>query len=81
VVLYNGRPLLHVCQAPGGPNNWLNYCGDTSTTAVNDDKWHYVAFYVERNNPTGGKIYVDGLCVHTFNPTTRAGSLSNEFLY
>lgn len=71
VVLYQGRPLLHLCD----PSGWLNYGADAK---VNDGKWHYVAFYVERNNPTGGKIYVDGLCVHTFNPTTRAGSLSNE---
>lgn len=77
VVLYNGRPLLQMCQAPGGASNWLNYCGGTNCTAVNDGKWHYVAFYVERNNTTGGKLYVDGLCVCTFNPTTRAGSLSN----
>jgi hypothetical protein len=58
----------------GGPNGWSNYFGSTT---VNDGKWHYVAIYVDRDNTAGGKIYVDGLCVHTFNPTNRAGSLSN----
>jgi hypothetical protein len=76
VTLYQGRPLLHVCQAPGGNNNWFNYWNPNSTP-INDGKWHYVAFYVERNNTTGGKIYVDGLCVHTFNPTNRNGNLNN----
>ncbi|UCH95421.1 MAG: hypothetical protein JSV88_00865 [Candidatus Aminicenantes bacterium] len=78
VVLYKGRPLLHLCQSPGGSTNWLNYWGGMNSTAVNDGKWHYVAIYVERNNRVGGKIYVDGLCVHTFNPTSRSGSLSNK---
>jgi hypothetical protein len=71
VVLYRGRPLLHLHDTSG----WLNYCGSTT---VNDDKWHYVAIYVERKNPVGGKIYVDGRCDLTFNPTSRSGSLSNN---
>ena len=75
VTLYNGRPLLCLCESPGGQNRWTNYVADTT---VNDGKGHYVAFYVERNNPSGGKIYVDGQCVKTFNPTGRNGSLNND---
>ena len=71
VTLYNGRPLLHMCDASG----WSNYFGGPP---INDGKWHYVAIYVERNNPTGGKIYVDGQCAHTFNPIGRNGSLNNS---
>lgn len=78
VTLYNGRPLLHMCQYPGGPTNWSNYWGGMGSTAVNDGKWHYVAIYVERNNPNGGKIYVDEMCVHTFDPSYRNGSLDND---
>ena len=74
VVLYKGTPLLHMCDAPTS-TGWSNYFGSTT---VNDGKWHYVAIYVERENSEGGKIYVDGLCVHTFDPTNRSGSLSNE---
>lgn len=74
VVLYKGTPLLHLCNTSPSPG-WSNYFG---TKTVNDGKWHYVAIYVERKNRVGGKIYVDGLCVHTFDPTSRAGSLSNE---
>lgn len=75
VCLYHGRPLLHMCDAP---NHWLNYCGVTSSPVVNDGKWHHVAIYVDRDNEAGGKIYIDGMCVHTFNPTTRSGSLNND---
>jgi hypothetical protein len=71
VVLYNGIPLLHLRDDSG----WLNYFG---STPVNDGKWHYVAIYVERNNRKGGKIYVDEMCVHTFDPTSRNGSLDNN---
>lgn len=74
VTLYKGRPLLHMCQPPA---SWFNYWGGMTSTAVNDGKWHYVAIYVERENSKGGKIYVDGLCVHTFDPTNRPGSLNN----
>ena len=72
VTLYRGCPLLHLCQPP---YKWTNYAADTK---INDGKWHYVAFYVERNNQTGGKIYVDGICVKTFNPTGQNGNLNNN---
>lgn len=64
VTIYDGRPLLRMHSTAG-----YNYWGGSSSRAVNDGKWHYVAIYVDRNNLSGGKIYVDGACVHTFNPT------------
>ena len=78
VTLYNGRPLLHMCQYPAGPPYWLNFWGGMSSKAVNDGRWHHVAIYVERNESAGGKIYVDGLCEHTFDPTSLSGSLTNS---
>jgi hypothetical protein len=73
VTLYKGTPLLHLRDAPG-QYGWRNYFG---STPVNDGKWHYVAIYVDRDNTGGGKIYVDEMCVHTFDPTSRNGSLDN----
>lgn len=74
VELYKGRPLLHICDG----TTWRNYYGGVGTPLVNDDKWHYVAIYVDRDNTAGGKIYIDGICAHTFNPTGVAGSLDNK---
>jgi hypothetical protein len=73
VVLYKGRPLLHICDG----SQWKNYYGGADTV-VNDGKWHYVAIYVDRDNTVGGKIYIDGICAHTFNPTYVTGSLNNN---
>lgn len=61
VTLYQGKPLLRMHTSAG-----YNYWGGP---AINDGKWHYVAIYVDRDKPGGGKIYIDGSCVHTFNPT------------
>lgn len=49
-----------------------------SNTFVADGKWHLVAVTVERDDPTGGKFYVDGVQVATFSPTIRSGSLDNN---
>jgi hypothetical protein len=42
-----------------------------------DGRWHYTAMSVERTSPTGGRLYVDGHKVLTFDPTGEAGDLSN----
>ncbi|NEP61700.1 MAG: LamG domain-containing protein [Symploca sp. SIO2G7] len=49
-----------------------------SNFSVADGEWHQVTVTVDRNNTTGGKWYVDGVLVNTFNPTGRQGSLSNS---
>jgi hypothetical protein len=42
-----------------------------------DGHWHYVAMSIERTSATGGRLYVDGHRVLTFDPTRQAGDLSN----
>jgi uncharacterized repeat protein (TIGR02543 family) len=50
----------------------------SSPMVINDNQWHLVAFTVARNSPTGGKMYLDGAVVGTFDPTNRLQSLSNS---
>ncbi|MCX6578729.1 MAG: LamG domain-containing protein [Candidatus Aminicenantes bacterium] len=75
VCIYNGYPLLHIKSTA---STWRNYFGNASSPKVNDGNWHYVAIYVERRNAVGGKIYIDGVCAHTFNPTEHTGNISNK---
>ena len=44
---------------------------------LRDGRFHEVALTLERNSPTGGKLYVDGAVVLTFDPTKHAASLAN----
>jgi subtilisin-like proprotein convertase family protein len=44
---------------------------------LRDGKFHHVALTLVRNSTTGGKLYVDGQLVTTFDPTSQSGSLSN----
>ncbi len=44
---------------------------------VANGQWRHVAVTVDRSSPTGGRFYVDGVHVATFNPTIRPGSLTN----
>ncbi len=44
---------------------------------ITDGNWHFVAVSVDRSSTTGGKIYVDGNVVLTFNPTAVPGSITN----
>ena len=45
--------------------------------SVADGHWHHVAVTVDRDNPNGGVLYVDGAAVYTFDPTIRNLSLDN----
>jgi len=72
-------------QLADGNGSW--YCSDASTSSctnyganafVADGNWHLVAVTVDRDSVTGGKFYVDGVEVGTFNPTLRKGSLDNS---
>jgi hypothetical protein len=49
----------------------------TLLPSVADGNWHHVAATVNRDDPNGLKLYVDGVS-QTFNPTTRTGSLDND---
>lgn len=44
---------------------------------VANGQWRHVAVTVDRSSTTGGRFYVDGVQVATFNPTVRPGSLTN----
>ena len=45
---------------------------------LRDGVFHHVAATVDRSSSTGGKLYVDGVEVSTFNPTVEPGDLSNS---
>jgi len=43
---------------------------------LRDGQFHHIAAAVQRNSATGGRLYVDGQLVGTFDPTSQAGDLS-----
>ncbi len=43
---------------------------------MRDGAWHHVAVAVQRASTTGGKLYVDGQVVATFDPTSKPGDLT-----
>lgn len=47
------------------------------TSPVSDGKWHHAAVTIDRKNKTGGKLYVDGIQIFTFDPTNRSGPITN----
>jgi len=72
-------------QLADGNGSW--YCSSSSSSScsnftsgvsVADGRWHLVAVTVDRNSSNGGRFYVDGRLVRTFNPTGRQGSLDNN---
>jgi uncharacterized repeat protein (TIGR01451 family) len=70
--LVNGR--LGFAMADG---TTTSFNAPTTSLLVADGQWHHVAVTVDRDQAAGGKLYVDGNVVFTFNPTVRAGSLTN----
>ena len=74
-VLYNYNGKLGFQLADGVGSGWTNYVSNVSIT---DGNWHQVTVTIDRDSTTGGKWYVDGVQVGTFNPTGRQGSLSNS---
>ncbi len=68
---------------------WLGAAGQTGATAplfwaaepdLQDGQWHHLAVSVKRAAFDGGKLYLDGQNVVTFDPTQQAGDLSNTGL-
>lgn len=77
-MVYRGTLLL---QMTDDVNGWANYLDPRYRTGepyprVDDGLWHHVAVTMDRDNPVGGKMYMDGVAVYTFNPTNRQGSLA-----
>ncbi len=73
--MVNGGKLL--LQIGDTTNSWSNY-HSSSMPSVNDGQWHLVAVTVDRSSTTGGRMYIDGNLVYTFNPTNRSGNTSNS---
>ncbi|MEM9761166.1 MAG: LamG domain-containing protein [Pseudomonadota bacterium] len=69
-MVHSGRLLLQMGDYDEFNNQsfYRNYAAPISTR-VDDGNWHFVAVSVDRNSTTGGKMYVDGNLVYTFNPT------------
>lgn len=72
---FNGSLLLQLADGVG--NQFTNY---TSNISIADGNWHHVAVTVDRDQPDGGRWYLDGVEVvgKRFNPRIRSGSLSNS---
>lgn len=74
--LENGSLGFQLAPAPMSPDNTAHW--RASATSLQDGKFHHVAVTVERTSPTGGKLFVDGKIVYTFNPTARSGNISTD---
>jgi hypothetical protein len=72
-LLYNGRLALGL----GDNTGWSSFYKITSPNLRNG-AWHFVAVTVNRDDPNGGKLYCDGGLIYTFNPTIRAGNITNS---
>ena len=69
--LYNRKLGAQVGDG-AGYNNWVS-----TTPILTDGLWHQVALAIDRDNPNGGRLYVDNVAVTSFNPTGRQGNISN----
>lgn len=74
LMVQNGRLLLQIGDTT---NSWMNYTSPSSTR-INDNTWHHIAVTVDRNSSSGGRFYIDGERVSTFNPRARQGNTSNN---
>lgn len=75
IYLYGKKPLFQI----NGPNGWSNnYNPSSSAKIVVDGTWHMVTITVDRDDPTGGRIYVDGKVDYVFDPRMDFGSLDNS---
>src|SRR6185295_10055236 len=45
---------------------------------LRDGAWHHVAVTFQRTNTSGGKMYVDGQQVSSFDPTSQQGDLTTS---
>ena len=79
--LSNGLLSFQLAQGVGSPicssapgASCTNY---GSGVFVANGQWRHIAVTVDRSSPTGGRFYVDGVHVATFDPTIRPGSLTN----
>jgi len=71
-----GRLACQLSQAPMRELAFQNFVSPGPN--LQDSHWHHVAMAVERSSTNGGKLYVDGRLVLTFDPTRQQGDLSNS---
>jgi hypothetical protein len=74
--LQSGTLVFQLSQGPLNQYNisqWSAY-----TINIQDGNFHHVAVTLNRNSYTGGKFYVDGVLVQTFDPTSESGDLSTD---
>lgn len=65
-----------ICSSDPSTSACTNYLLDR---LIADGEWHFVAVTVDRDQPVGGRWFLDGEEVGPgFNPTGRAGSLVND---
>ena len=69
--LYDGNLRLQLSDGTGGYRNY------NSSLFVADGNWRHVAATVDRDDPNGLVLYVDGAS-ETFDPRNMSGDLSNE---
>lgn len=72
----SGQLSFQLADAPLRTNNFSTFI--SSGPDLRDGLFHHVAVTVNRSSSTGGKLYVDGVEVLTFDPTLRPGSLVND---
>ena len=48
-----------------------------TSALIGAGKWYFVAVTVDRTSKTGGKMYINGSLVSTFDPTSVSNSISN----
>jgi len=54
-------------------NEGSSLTGTAPTAMTVDGQWHLVAATVQRGSATGGRLYIDGALVHTFDTTPLVG--------
>jgi hypothetical protein len=69
--LINGVPGFQIMNSSG-------VATFIATGDLRDGSYHHVAATLDRSSTNGGKIYVDGTAILTFNPTVLSGSLANN---
>lgn len=69
--LVNGQVVFQMSATMGSPLS----AGWTGPD-LRDGHWHHVAVTVQRGSTSGGQIYVDGVLIASFNPTSQQGDLS-----
>ncbi len=74
--LYEGRIGFQMADAPLTPGAYTNFI--SAGPSLLDGAFHHVAATVDRDAPGGGKLFVDGVVVLTFDPAVEPGDLSND---